>query len=163
MEACISSAVSVVSIWSLSMLPYGGNWARAILKSSSQSRERISALPQCRNASRTVTTSTARGRFPFRSHRSITSALVVISATPFTRNVSSTPGMKNSNATCGFRRMFAKESRRLLPGQSGIASVTSSRTSTKPGSSPRGAMSAPRSLHVPRHTKGERAMKPVQC
>ena len=31
MEAWISSAVSLVSIWSLSIRPYGGNWARAIL------------------------------------------------------------------------------------------------------------------------------------
>src|SRR6266571_5316729 len=59
--------------------------------------------------------------------------------------------------------MFDNESNLLLPGQSGIASVVSSNTSTNPGSSPRGVTSAPRSLEVPRQTKGERAMKFRQC
>jgi len=39
--------------------------------------------------------------------------------------------------------MLRKESRRLLPRRSGISSVFSSATRTKPGASPRGEQSSP--------------------
>jgi len=42
-------------------------------------------------------------------------------ARPLTRNVSSNPGTMNNRPTLGLATMFAKLSKRLLPGRSGIA------------------------------------------
>ena len=68
-----------------------------------------------------------------------------IRARPFTRTVSSTPAIMNTSPTSGLAVMFDSVSSRLLPGRSGITSVFRSVTWTKPGASPRGLTSLPRS------------------
>ena len=63
------------------------------------------------------------GRFPSASQLVSRSEPVVISAVPFTRNVSSTPGIRNNNPTRESERTLVRESSRLFPRQSGRASV----------------------------------------
>jgi hypothetical protein len=74
------------------------------------------------------------------------------------------PGMRNSRPTCGFCRIFCSESQRLLPGRSGMTTVLSSSTRTKPGRSPLGETShRPSVPDVPRSMNGERSMNARQC
>ena len=81
-----------------------------------------------------------------------------ISACPFTRNVSPTPGTMNSSDTRGSAMMFSKLSIRLLPCQSGSARVCGSRTVTTGPSSPRGEPSVPSGPTVVRMQKRERSI-----
>ena len=62
-------------------------------------------------------------------------------ARPFTRSVSSRPGIRKIRPTCGFSRTLRSPSSRLLPGRSGITRCRSSSTRTKPGASPLGETS----------------------
>jgi hypothetical protein len=83
----------------------------------------------------------------------------MISALPLTLTVSSMPGIMNSSPTFALAIIFSIVSPRLLPGRSGMISVPSSMTRTKPGGSPRGDTSAlPFASAVPMHRKGERAI-----
>jgi hypothetical protein len=59
------------------------------------------------------------------------------------RSVLPEPGIKNNSAIRESRTMLRSESMRLLPRRSGIISVFSSWTRTKPGRSPRGEQSSP--------------------
>jgi hypothetical protein len=69
-------------------------------------------------------------------------------ALPLMRSVSSTPGIMNNSPTPGRSTRFCIESRRLLPGESGMSTVCSSKTFTKPGSPPRGEASTRPSASV---------------
>lgn len=69
-------------------------------------------------------------------------------------------GHEESSPTWGRSTMFTSESSRLLPGRSGMSSVRSSSTATKPGSPPRGeASTRPAASTDASTTSGERAMK----
>ena len=92
------------------------------------------------------------------------SGSVVICAVPLTRIVSSKPGIMNSSPIFGLAKRFDIVSKRLLPGLSGMISVFSSKTFTKPGGSPRGLTSpCPPLVWDPRQMNGDRLMKPIVC
>ena len=75
----------------------------------------MSALPQCRNASRTWIVSTVAGGRPS-VNRARSSSSSRISAVPFTRTDSSTPGMTNRSPTPGFATMFQQRVEAVVPG-----------------------------------------------
>ena len=123
----------------------------------------MNALPQCRNASRTWIVSTVVGGRPS-VNRARSSSSSRISAVPFTRTDSSTPGITNRSPTPGFATRLRSVSIRLFPGRSGMSSVRSSATVTKPGSPPRGVASAvPSGFVVATTTNGERPMNRRKC
>ncbi len=123
----------------------------------------MSALPQWRNASSTWIVSTVAGGRPS-VNRARSSSSSRISAVPFTRNVSSMPGTRKSSPIPGVLTRLDIVSSRLFPGRSGIRSVRSSATVTKPGSPPRGVASAvPSGFVEATTTNGECAMKFRQC
>ncbi len=62
-------------------------------------------------------------------------------ARPFTRSVSSIPGIRKMRPMCGLCSRLVMPSSRRLPGRSGIISRRSSSTRTNPGASPLGETS----------------------
>ena len=79
-------------------------------------------------------------------------------ARPITRMVSPTPGIRNKSATRGSLMMLRSESMRLFPRRSGMSSVFSSATRTKPGASPRGEQSSPSGPQVASAKNGAASM-----
>ena len=75
----------------------------------------------CRPRQQLTTTATLAG-LPSMATRAQTSGSATNSAVPFTRSVSSSPGIMNSKATLGLVTRFWNESRRLLPAKSAHAS-----------------------------------------
>src|SRR5213596_205560 len=129
-----------------------------------QSPERRKAFGQWKKHSSTSTPTAIRGRLSWARIDSRISASRTIEARPFTRSVSSRPGIRKIVPTCAFWRRFFMPSSRLLPGRSGITRWRSSRTRTKPGASPLGETShRPLALAVASRRNGDRAMKARQC
>ncbi|CFN77343.1 Uncharacterised protein [Bordetella pertussis] len=96
---------------------------------------------------------------PSTAKRASSAGSTLISACPFTRSVSPTPGTRNSNATRGSATMLRRLSMRLLPRRSGSSSVRSSSMTTKPGPSPRGEASSPCGPLVASTTNGAASTK----
>ncbi len=88
-------------------------------------------------------TITVRGRLPARSNRAQSAASAVTRAVPLTRITLFDPGTMNISEMRPSRTMLRRVSMRLLPIQSGRASVVSSSSSTTGPSSPRGEPSVP--------------------
>ena len=106
---------------------------------------------------------TARGVLPAKTKPSSSAGSVEMLARPMMRNVSPTPGMRNSSDTRGSRTMLRKLSMRLLPRRSGIISVRSPATRTKPGASPRGEQSTPSGPTLASTKNGAASMKARYC
>src|SRR5882672_5928068 len=137
-----------------------GSPATSGQRSRSQRPERLKAFAQWRKHSSTSTPIATFGRLPWTSRRSRISASRTMEARPFTRKVSSRPGMRKIIPTCGFSTILLNPSMRLLPGRSGTTRWWSSSTSTKPGASPLGETSQrPDAPEVAISTKGALAMK----
>ena len=138
--------------------------SRAGQQSGCHRCERLKALAQWKKHSFTSTPMATSGRLPCALVRSNSAASRTTKARPLTRSVSSTPGTMKSRPTPLVCRMFSSVSRRRLPGRSGMTSVVSSSTATKPGASPRGDTSPSWSAPVvPISRNGERAMKSRAC
>jgi hypothetical protein len=120
----------------------------------------LNAFAQWTNASSTSTPIPSVGTLPRTAQRASRSSSRTIAPRPFTRRVSSMPGIRKMRPTCAFCSRLRMPSRRLLPGRSGISRRRSSITSTKPGPSPLGETSHwPAALDVAISRNGERAMK----
>ena len=101
-----------------------------------------------------------RGSLPLTAQGSSSAGSVVIWARPLTRNVSRSPGTKKISPTPGEASRLQIVSTRLLPSRSGISSVSSSMTWTKPGASPFGeASQRPDGSVVAMTRNGDSAMK----
>ena len=119
---------------------------------------------QWKKASWTSTANAKLDVLPRAAIDSSRSASRTILALPLTRSVSLFPGTTKIRPTFGFSRTFVNVSARRFPGRSGIASVESSRTRTKPQASPFGEISiSPRVFEEAIRTKGDLAINARQC
>ena len=130
------------------------------------SRERLKALAQCRNASSTSTTMASFGGLPPTVIEASSSASSVTRPRPLTPQRLLDAGDDEQHARPGrSRRRCAASRPSRLPGRSGSASVRSSRMRTKPGRVAARAhvAVAVRRRRVPRQRNGESSMKRRQC
>ena len=145
------------------IFPIEGNCFRSCWLSGSHNFERLIAFAQWSMAPSTSISIPSWGIFSFTAHCSSSLWSLITLAFPFTRRQSSKPGTRKSSPMFGFPIKFERVSTRLFPGLSGIKSVFSSTTWTKPAASPQGDTSVLPSFEaVPTKTKGLRCMKARQ-